>query len=114
MAIGLLRHSCRLCGFDHHFRAHVDGHGVFTQGRSAEPRLGDGYGIWGQPYGWMVYLCLLHGKSQTKMDRSSFSHMFTGLVEGKNETGKPYISHGENHGFQLSDSLQQSEHIWKL
>jgi len=52
-------------------------------------------GYRGHPYGWMVYLCLLHGKSQTTMDRSSFSHMFTGLVEGKNETGKPYISWGK-------------------
>ena len=44
---------------------------------------------------WLDGLCLLHGKSQTKMDCSSFSHMFTGLVEGKNETRKPYISWGK-------------------
>jgi hypothetical protein len=34
-------------------------------------------------------------------------------LKGKMKPENP-ISHGENHGFQLSDSLQQSEQIWKL
>lgn len=69
MAIGLLRHSRRLCGFDHHFRAHVDGHGGFKKpgpGR-AEPRLepememGDG----GIPMaGWLIDVYFMENPKQ--------------------------------------------------
>ena len=112
MAIGLLRHSCLLCGFDHHFRAHVDGHGVNT-GRGAEPRLfGDGYGIWGHPYGWMVYVYFMENPKQ-KWIVHHFHICSLDWLKGKMKPENP-ISHGENHGFQLSESLQQSEQIWKL
>ena len=118
MAIGQLRHAGSLCGFDHHFRAHVDGHGggvKRSEAEALEPLLMEM--SWENPPG-RIPGENVGNPQQKNIDHGSFIHFSIrfskdGLLEGKNHTGTAYSSWG-NHGFQFRFSLQSSEPVRKL